>query len=633
MIATEEFRCTPPPLATSWSPEISFILCEPGPPEETECAIASLRAQAFRDFECIVIAYFGSGISAEALSSATEGDPRFRLVRFQGPASIGAARNTGLRLARGRYVTLVQDRYLPADLQRQLSQLDISQYAGLHASKRARHEHSGFYTSNDLAGLRLGRAILRLSAARAVGGFIETDDFDGETQFFQRLLDAGYTLACYRTALQPDVLVSSDRQPGVSIGTTSIRSPFPDAAFSHLRLDRYRCDSRKDLPVLFVPHKDYHLWTIGLLAPRLRALGIDFLTLDLTPQWGEAGVRAGADNHDVELLGLGEFVLGRFTPRLMVTFNDWDYISRPLILAARAAGLPTLGIVEGIQDYDDVDTAAERKAYRLVENVILPGVFDYKYFATCSGQRVFVAGVPRIQIMRTQREQLLSPAMRSRVLINSNFSYGVLTQHRDAWLKAAVSAVRTAGYEPVISRHPADKGHLFPELISTGSFYETLQTCCGSVQRFASGVLEAIAYNKPVFYFNVHNEKVDKFTLDPMGVYPVSHSETELIADLHDLPVWQQRTEENGPAFLDLHAGKRTLDIVGKMSGIIAALGAIPISAEAADKFHAYLRAVDELTDALCAPDTGSHAPFFNLAGAIERLQTAAMRQRNEMAE
>ena len=571
-------------------PRISLILCVQGHTDIGTRAIASLREQAFRDFECIVVNCSRADPSKEALNAAADGDPRFRIISFRAPASIGAARNTGLRLAQARYVALIQGQYSLPDLSRQLDRMDASRHAGLYVGL--------------VEGPRFDQTVLRADAVRAIGGFVETDEVDDEARFFARLLDAGYTLATGPTEADTIGAKASSR---ASCSTKN----------------------QRDLPILFIPHKDYHVWTIGLLAPQLRALGAEFLSLDLTPQWGEAGVRSSAQRYQVELLGLGEFVVGRFAPSVVVTFNDWDYISRPLVLAARAAGLGTLGIVEGIQDYDDVDTRAERKAYRLVENVILPGAFDYRYFVNASGQRVFISGIPRIQAMRNQPETAPSLAMERRVLINSNFSYGVLTQHRDQWLASAVQAVRRAGYEPVISRHPADMGRLFPELVSTEDFYQTLQTCCASVQRFASGILEAIAYNKPVFYFNIHNEKVDKFTFDPMGAYPVSRSEDELVADLGELHEWQGRVRANGPAFLDLHAGRRTLDIVTKTSEIIAALSAVPVSAEAAAEFYGYLRTIDEMTDALCEPDKGRHGPFAQLDGAVERLRTAS-RMRNE---
>lgn len=566
-------------------PKISFILCEPRSTKGKGHIIASLQAHPFRNFECIIVDNCPTNALAEADIGLADIDPRFHFVRFQAPATIGAARNTGLRLARSPYVTLLQDEPPPADLEWLLNQLDTSQHAGLHTGEL-----------ESIKNLRLGRILLRTSVACAIGGFTEAKDLDSEALFWDRLLAAGYTILSSK----------------VKKHAAFIKSPPPLPA-----------SSPKDLPALFIPHKDYHVWTISLLAPQLRALGINFLTLDLTPQWGEAGVRSAAHRHGIELLGLGEFMLGRFAPRVTITFNDWDYISRPLVLAARVAGLTTLGIVEGIQDYDDADTSVVRNAYRLVENVILPGVFDYRYFVNSPNQRIFITGVPRIQALRCQSEPLLAPATQRKILINSNFSYGVLIQYRDEWLLAAVRAVRAAGYEPVISRHPADRGQLFPELVSAEDFYQTLRKCSGSVQRFASGVLESIAHDKPVFYFNIHNEKADKFTFDPMGAYPISHSEDELIADLRKLSFWQQRIREKGPAFLDLHAGKHTLDIVGKTCEIIAALGVAPISNEAAEKFHACLRAIDHLTDAFCAPDEGQNAPFFKLDGATERLRTA----------
>lgn len=347
--------------------------------------------------------------------------------------------------------------------------------------------------------------------------------------------------------------------------------------------------------ILFLPHSAYHMWTISMIAPGLAARNASWAVADLSPQFRDGGVRGKAREDGASLIGLGEILLGAYRPRVLAVFNDWDPSTRPLIAAANAAGLRTVGIVEGIQDYHDADTGQDRRAYRSVDTVLLPGAFDARYFAD-SDQTVAVCGVPRIQRLR-RAPRGLDPS-EPLTLINSNFSYGVLSDRRDAWLTQAVTGCRAAGLRCAISRHPADRSELFPELVAEDSFYDALERCTVTVQRFASGILEALARGKPVVYFNPHGERVDKFA-DPMGAYAVARTADELAAALRDLDGLAARAATHGPAFLDLHAGPEEVDAGDAIAERIARIAGLTPPQDAQERFRKYVRAIDRSTGAL----------------------------------
>ena len=381
-------------------------------------------------------------------------------------------------------------------------------------------------------------------------------------------------------------------------------------------------DMQRKVDIVFIPHSAYHVWTISMLAPVLQAEGIAFITVDISPQWRDGGVRDAASAHGVDLIGLSEFVLGQFAPRAIVVFNDWDPVTRPILVAAKASGLRTIAIVEGIQDYDDADVHWTRHAYKTADVVLLPGDFDRKYF-TGHDARVEVAGVPRIEALRNKPVRNWSRADKPRVLINSNFSYGVLENARDAWLTACVEAVRAAGYTPVISRHPADKGTLFPDLVSTASFYDLLETCDVSIQRFASGILEALARQVGVIYFNPHGEKVDKFQDDPMDAYVVATSAAQLKAALQDHWGLHLKAEANGGRFLDHHAGSIAQGAIARCThALIRNLSSRPAAASLGD-FSRRIEVLDLETEAFLTVRKGGDPIFPDPAQAgavLERL-------------
>jgi glycosyltransferase involved in cell wall biosynthesis len=349
--------------------------------------------------------------------------------------------------------------------------------------------------------------------------------------------------------------------------------------------------------IYFLPHSGYHVWTIDLVAPALRAHGIPFVVVDISTHSGDGGLRQKLAELAPSSISYSRFVLERRRPGLVVVFNDWDRATRPIIAAARVAGIPTAAIVEGIQDYNDVDTGRTRNAYKMADAIILPGAFDRRYFPDGSRQRVYVAGIPRVRHLRENPRPAIDTGTPI-ALINANFSYNVLAQHRDEWLRSAVAAVRAAGLQPVISRHPGDAGREHADLVTDADFYTALAKSVVTVQRFASGILEALAIGRGVVYFNPHGEKVDKFS-DPLGAYKIAMTQADLTLALQDWPQLAAMASEHGPSFLDLHAGPISARTDEAIVDALRAERTVSTDEKAMEIFHTLLGHLDIATEAL----------------------------------
>ncbi|HEH5157338.1 TPA: glycosyltransferase, partial [Campylobacter coli] len=308
------------------------------------------------------------------------------------------------------------------------------------------------------------------------------------------------------------------------------------------------------IDVVFVPHKDYHTHVIKLMRPYLDLYGVSYIILDISMHYRDEKAIDVAKKYGLSHIGYSNFVMQKIKPKSIVVFNDWEIVTKSIIMAAKKSGIKTIGIVEGINDYLDADTGRVRNAYQAVEYLFLPGEHDKKYFNSLE-QKLFIGGIPRIYEMFYQKEKQLGVKKGKRIaLINSNFSYGVLVEHRDKWLRKAVSACLSAGYKPVITRHPADLGTLYKNFTTSKTFYEELEECDVLISRFASGILEALARNKLPIYFNPHEEKVDKFK-EPMNAYPIANSEIELRSVLRNLNQYYCKHSKYFKDFVEYHCG------------------------------------------------------------------------------
>ncbi|EDP3961020.1 TPA: glycosyltransferase family 2 protein [Campylobacter jejuni] len=316
-----------------------------------------------------------------------------------------------------------------------------------------------------------------------------------------------------------------------------------------------------DYDIVFIPHKDYHTHAINLMKPYLDSLSIKYTILDISMYYRDEKAVSVAREYGLPYIGYSHFVMQKIKPRSIVVFNDWEIVTKIIVMAAKRSGIRTIGIVEGINDYLDADVKRKRNAYQTVEYLFLPGLHDKKYFNN-SEQNLFIGGIPRIYDMFCKKKEQLYPIINKKekiALINSNFSYGVLVEHRDLWLQKAVNVCLEVGYRPIITRHPADMGETYQELVTTKSFYEILEECDVLISRFASGILEALARNKLPIYFNPHGENVDKFK-EPMGAYPIANSEKQLQNILENIDLYYKKGSIHFESFLRYHCGNLEVD-------------------------------------------------------------------------
>lgn len=278
-----------------------------------------------------------------------------------------------------------------------------------------------------------------------------------------------------------------------------------------------------ELGILLMPLAGYHGRELGAIGDALANLGhtVSFLVEEdaveaIDPHLGDhQRVLASAD--------FDRFALGNFDA--FVAMNDWGAPSRAVYHLARVRGVPSIAKVEGVQDFTDADTGWIRLPYMAADHVLVQGNND---IAALDRKNLHLVGNSNMELAWK-----LGPANEARngeVVINSNFTYGVLLDARDQFLSQAVAAILANDLEPVISQHPADLAlpSEFVPYRAERSMSEMLPTCEAVITRFSTVPFEAIAYGTPFIYFNPHHEKVPTFVA-PDPAFEHVHNAANLI--------------------------------------------------------------------------------------------------------
>ena len=140
------------------SPKISVITPLYNSSRFIEATLDSLRRQSYENWESILVNDGSTDDTAEKIKPYLD-DPRFTYIE-QKNSGIAAARNTGLGVAKGEWVCLLDhdDRWLPAKLDEQLAfaeahGFDIVCSDAIAVQERSRKRYSEFYPPEYIAEL------------------------------------------------------------------------------------------------------------------------------------------------------------------------------------------------------------------------------------------------------------------------------------------------------------------------------------------------------------------------------------------------------------------------------------------------------------------------------------------------
>jgi FkbM family methyltransferase len=288
--------------------------------------------------------------------------------------------------------------------------------------------------------------------------------------------------------------------------------------------------SRLKDKIVLIGQVDYQIRNAAVLARELRLRGYSCVILDNSAF--ASGGRRQLRPEESDIFGQAEHVKVEKSPyeadwlstaRLVVTFNDFNDDFREALEYRNRLGLPSVGMVEGINDFLRVDFAPYRHLpYRRCDYVFLAGEDDRRYF---EDRQTHVVGLPIIEVLGSKQPSF---PVKPTAVLNVNFTYGALEHERDGFLECATKAFAAAGVDYVITQHPMDKGNLEGLPVSDRTQYQLIDEGTVFVSRFATGILEALASGKPAVYFNPHAEKVEKFKA-PMGAFEIATTEGELV--------------------------------------------------------------------------------------------------------
>lgn len=182
-------------------------------------AIASLKAQSYRNFKAIIVDDASTDQSQSVARGVIKGDPRFELVEHEDNRGVNAARNTGLKRSETFFVTFLDadDFLLPSAIEGRLGKLiseSQNRVAGVYGgitqapetvsieSYSEKRQWTGdpktFLSAEGECPFNSHAPLLRTDVLRRLGGFDEKmRDGAEDWEMWQRILRHGYVFLPY----------------------------------------------------------------------------------------------------------------------------------------------------------------------------------------------------------------------------------------------------------------------------------------------------------------------------------------------------------------------------------------------------------------------------------------------------
>jgi len=467
-------------------PLVTVLIAHRDQPKAALRTVRSAIAQSYPNVECVVIGSASSSADREQLREMLPADVRV----IDQPCDLGSATafNQGLSHASGRWIVpmIAGESLSPHSLWRLVRAAEQAGASGASDPHRS-------------------ILLIDTQCVRGTGGFApDLEPPDLVPDAVARLASLGHVLASAPHAAIRD------------------RAPRPSLPVS------------VPVDVVFMPHNAYHTREMAAIASELERRGVTSLFIDITNHYADEGSGKTMRELGLEHTHSTRDLLDHARPGVLFVMNDWSPPVHDRVIECRSRSTRSIALVEGVQDYLDTHVehlgmGVHRGAYRHADVALLVGEHDTKFF---EGRDARVTGSTRIEQLALEAKSAHQPTNRSqRVVINSNFTYGLYTNAQGEWLASAVKACETLGVEFVISRHHADEfdfaAHGMTPYVSARPLYEELREARVLVSRFSGVLLEAMALGIAVIYHNPHNERIDKF-LDPQGTFPITRNREEL---------------------------------------------------------------------------------------------------------
>ena len=280
--------------------------------------------------------------------------------------------------------------------------------------------------------------------------------------------------------------------------------------------------------ILLLPSAAYHLAEIMPLNDALNRRGHETIVAVGEAHWPR--IATGLGWYDTPVFAIPDAARAVAGLRAVVTMKDWAGYGE-VVAAAREAGVATFAKVEGAQDFGDVDTPYARNAYRTADHILCQGQND---FDALDGSR-FIVGSSRLERLF---HAPVMPVEEEHVVINLNFTYGVLEEQRARWIESAVEACEQLRIGYTVAIHPAERRSRRVPHVSTVPISRLLLRASVLVSRFSTVPFEAMARGIPFVYHNPHRETVSTFAHGG-DAFRQTESVTELVAAIEEAHGWR----------------------------------------------------------------------------------------------
>ena len=284
-------------------------------------------------------------------------------------------------------------------------------------------------------------------------------------------------------------------------------------------------DFNKNQRIILVAESPYHCEELLPLSRSLEAKGYTTLFMESPGTMQATKTLIGKYS---KLASFNEALV--MQSAALVSMNDWGHLAT-LYEKIQRGETSCIGFakVEGVQDFEDLDTGRRRRPYQRASIILCQGKNDQS--ALQSFVETEIVGSSRL-------EKLWKTVHRSGTtgfVVNQNFTYNVLENVREKWITDVSTALQESNSRFSISAHPADSTRLEGLPYSGESFNSLCHSHGGLVSRFSTVFYEAACFGMPLIYHNPHNEKSEKYINYSSPKYlRITRSDLEFKQALHD---------------------------------------------------------------------------------------------------